>query len=111
MFVCVTFFGLRKSFGGLWQQSHWSLYVTFLDQVHLAPRQDKAQKAKLIYLYPPHLVEVADGHRGKVNLIERAGGRAGGDDWGLLEKKIIFSCIKILKNVSKYFKIFQNTSK
>ena len=82
-----------------------------MDQVHSAPRQDKAQKAKLIYLYPPHLVEVADGHRGKVNLIERAGGRAGGDDWGLLEKKIIFSCIKILKNVSKYFKIFQNTSK
>ena len=73
-----------------------------MDQVHSAPRQDKAQKAKLIYLYPPHLVEVADGHRGKVNFIERSGGRAGGDDWGLLKE---FFLLQNTLNILKYLKV------
>ena len=39
---------------------------------------------------PPYLVEVADGDRGKINLIEGSGGVADCDCWALLGKNCIF---------------------
>ena len=49
-----------------------------------------------------NLVEVADSHRGKVNLIERAGGCARGDDWGLLKE---FFLLQNTLNILKYLKV------
>ena len=66
------------------------LYEKNTNMIKICVQKKYANMLKYLNIYhtpdPSYLVQVADGHRGKVNLFEGPRGVTDRDDWTLLEK-------------------------